>query len=81
MAWIKIIDEEAARGPLSRIYADAINRAGKVFNILKIQSQSPATLQASMDLYIQTMKAQSPLSRVLREAIATVVSKANNCFY
>lgn len=81
MAWIEVFGEDKADGLLARIYADARKRAGKVFNILKIQSQSPATLQASMGLYLATTVAASPLPRALREMIATVVSRENDCHY
>ena len=81
MAWIKVIGEGEATGLLKKIYADAVARAGRVFNILKIQSQSPPTLRAGMGLYIATMHAESPVSRAMREMIATVVSRANHCHY
>ncbi len=81
MAWVRQIAEEDATGLLQKIYADAKKRAGRVFNILKVQSLNPPTLRASMGLYMQTMHAESPVSRVLREMIATVVSKTNECHY
>ena len=59
----------------------AVARAGKVFNILKIQSLNPQTLRASMDLYLATMKGPSGLSRAEREMLGTIVSWANHCFY
>jgi uncharacterized peroxidase-related enzyme len=81
MAWIKTIEPEEARGELKAAYDKAVRRAGKVFNILKVQSLSPRTLQASMELYLATMYAPSGLSRAERELLATVVSWANQCFY
>ena len=81
MAWVRQIPEEDATGLLEKIYADAKKRAGRVFNILKVQSVNPPTLRASMGLYMQTMHAESPVSRALREMIATVVSKINECHY
>ena len=81
MAWVRQIPEEDATGLLQKVYADAKKRAGRVFNILKVQSLNPPTLRASMGLYIQTMHAESPVSRALREMIATVVSKTNECHY
>lgn len=81
MAWIEQVDDQHATGLLEKIYADAKKRAGRVFNILKVQSLNPATLRASMGLYMQTTRAESPVSRALREMIATVVSKANECHY
>ena len=81
MAWVQQVSEEDATGLLEKIYADAKKRAGRVFNILKVQSLNPPTLRASMGLYMQTTQAESPVSRALREMIATVVSKTNECHY
>ncbi len=81
MAWIAQTEADDATGLLEKIYADAKKRAGRVFNILKLQSLNPPTLRASMGLYMQTTQAESPVSRALREMIATVVSKINECHY
>jgi len=81
MAWIELVDESDARGLLARIYEAAIKRAGKVFQILKVQSNNPRSLKASMDLYAATMFGASPLSRAQREMLAVVVSRANECHY
>ncbi len=81
MAWIEQTDVSDATGLLEKIYADAKKRAGRVFNIIKVQSLNPPTLRASMGLYMQTTQAESPVSRALREMIATVVSKTNECHY
>lgn len=81
MAWIKTIEPEEATGELKAEYTKAIRRAGKVFNILKVQSLNPAALEASMGMYLTTMHGPSGLSRADREMLATVVSWANHCFY
>ena len=81
MSWIKTIQPGEATGELKTEYEQAIKRAGKVFNILKVQSLSPQTLRASMQLYLATMYGRSGLSRAEREMLATVVSWANHCFY
>ncbi len=81
MAWIKTVEPEEAEGILKQEYSRAVERAGRVFNILKVQSLNPETLHASMDLYLATMHAPSGLSRAERELLAVVVSWANNCFY
>ena len=41
MAWIKMIEAGDAAGDLKAEYDRAIGRAGKVFNILKVQSLNP----------------------------------------
>jgi alkylhydroperoxidase family enzyme len=81
MAYIPIIDPDEATGLLKREYEAALRRAGRIFNIVKVMSQNPKTLQASMRFYLQIMHADSPLSRAQREMLATVVASANNCFY
>jgi uncharacterized peroxidase-related enzyme len=81
MAWIEMIGPERATGKLKDEYDRAIRRAGKVFNILKIQSLNAETLRASIGLYLATMYGPSGLSRAEREMLGTVVSWANHCFY
>jgi len=81
MAWIKVVEPPEATGELKQEYDAAQERAGKVFNILKVQSLNPAALTASMQMYRTTMFGPSGLSRAEREMLATVVSWANRCFY
>lgn len=81
MAWIKTIEPADATGELQREYEKAVRRAGKVFNILKLQSLNVRTLRGSMELYLATMHAHSGLTRAERELLATVVSWANHCLY
>ncbi len=81
MAWIKMVEPEEATGALKREYDQAIRRAGRVYNIIKVQSLSPATLRASTGLYSAALHGPSGLSRTEREMLATVVSSANRCFY
>ncbi len=82
MAWIKTIAPHAASGLLERIYRIAVDRAGKVWNVLRIQSLRPEVLDASTELYLEVMtSARSPLPRAHREMIATAVSSANACEY
>ena len=82
MAWIQTVDQGEAEGLLARLYAAAIKRAGKIFNILRIQSLRPKVVRASTQLYLEVMhSAESGLSRAQREMIATVVSRCNRCFY
>lgn len=81
MAWIDTIAEEDADGLLKDIYAQARRRAGRIFNILKVQSLNPAVLRSSIAFYVDLMRGPSPLSRAQREMIATVVSSINECHY
>jgi len=81
MAFIKPIKQENAEGQLARIYDSTLNRAGRVYNIIKIQSLNPPALQGMMQLYMAAMHGESPLSRGQREMMALVVSRANDCHY
>jgi uncharacterized peroxidase-related enzyme len=81
MAWIETIKPEEASGELRAEYQRAVARAGKVFNILRVQGLNAAVLRASTDLYLAAMHGPSGLTRAEREMLATVVSWANHCFY
>ena len=81
MAHIHTVPPAEAEGRLAKIYDDAVQRAGRVFQILRVQSLNPSVLAASMQLYGAVMFGPSPLSRVEREALATTVSRTNDCFY
>jgi len=81
MAYIGIIEQDEATGNLKAEYDQAERRAGRVYNILKTMSRSPAALKASMELYKATMFGPSELSRAQREMLAVVVSAANHCHY
>lgn len=81
MAWIRTVDPRDATGMLRQLYEEAIRRAGRIWNIVRLMSLKPETLKASIDLYVQLMHRPSPLSRATREMLAVVVSKANHCHY
>jgi alkylhydroperoxidase family enzyme len=82
MAWIPTVKPEEATGLLKRQYDAAMKRAGKVYQILEIQSLRPNLLRASTQLYLEAMHcSDSKLSRRQREMIATTVSQVNDCFY
>ena len=82
MAWIRTIAPGEATGLLRRLYDEAISRAGKVFNVLSIQSPRPEVLEIGVKLYEELMfSPRSPLSRAQREMIAVAVSRANQCHY
>lgn len=82
MAWIRTIALGEATGLLRRLYDEAVARAGKVFNVLSIQSLRPEVLEIGVKLYEELMfSPRSPLSRAQREMIAVAVSRANQCHY
>lgn len=81
MPYIRLIDESEAEGLLAEEYDAAIERAGKVFNILKAMSLRPAVLRASIALYREIMFGESGLSRQERELLATIASAEQDCYY
>jgi len=78
--YLRLIDE-SADGILKEEYDAAVERAGKVFNILKAMSLNPRVLRASIELYKEIMFGESRLSRRERELLATVTSAEQNCHY
>ena len=81
MAYLRLIEVDEATGELRVEYDAAIERAGKVFNIVKAMSLRPQVLSRSIELYREVMFGPSPLSRQERELLAVVVSSANDCHY
>jgi uncharacterized peroxidase-related enzyme len=81
MAYLRLVEEDEASGLLKEEYDAGIARAGKVFNIVKAMSLRPEVLRRSMQLYREAMFGQSGLSRIERELLAVVVSRANDCHY
>ena len=81
MPYIRTIPPAEADGLLKREYDKAQRRAGRVYNVLSIQSLNSRVMSASVGLYQALMLAPSALSRELREMLATVVSRELDCFY
>jgi alkylhydroperoxidase family enzyme len=77
-AWIETVAEAEAKGELANLY----RRFGApVAHILRASSLNPPVLHAHYELYRAIMYGPSPLTRVQREMIATVVSLLNQCHY
>ncbi len=81
MPWIEQVPVAEATGFLRRQFARALERAGRVWNIVHVMSVNPRALDSSMRLYGTLMMGESPLSRVQREMLATVVSAEIGCHY
>ena len=82
MAWIQTVDETDATGIVKEEYDAALARAGELYNIVRLFSVRPKSMRAFVALYKVVMHDEnSPLSRMQREMIATVVSKVNGCHY
>ena len=72
---------DEATGVTRKEYEAATRRAGRIWNIVSIQSQLPEVMRDSMRLYSSIMFGDSPLSRAQREMIAVVTSRVNECHY
>lgn len=81
MTWIRTTSADEATGRLRKIYDAAIERAGRVFGIVRAMSPSPPVLDASLALYQRVMFATKGLKRYQREMLAVVTSSANDCHY
>jgi uncharacterized peroxidase-related enzyme len=81
MAWIRTLSLDQATGLLRKQYDEAIARAGRIWNIVRVMSLDARALRASMGLYTALMHGESELSRRQREMLAVVVSAANGCLY
>ena len=81
MPHIHVLDYDETTGVARREYDAAMRRAGRIWNIVSIQSQLPEVMRDSMRLYQSIMFGDSPLSRAQREMIAVVTSSANECHY
>jgi alkylhydroperoxidase family enzyme len=82
MAWIRTLSDAEAEGHAAKLFDEARRRSGRVAGIVRLMSPEPATLDASMRLYVATTTSpRSPLPRWFRELIAVEVSRANDCSY
>ena len=81
MSWIDEVEVGDADGKLEAMYAELLEKRGKISNILKVHSLNPTEMGDHLNLYMTIMFGKSGLSRAEREAIAVVVSANNDCAY
>ncbi len=81
MPWIEQIPVEKATGLLKKELEAAVERAGRVWHIVHVMSLNPRALRDSMRFYTAIMLKDSPLTRVQREMLATVVARELECHY
>jgi uncharacterized peroxidase-related enzyme len=81
MAWIDTIAPDIADDELAEIYDDIADARGGVANILQAHSLNPDALRDHVALYETLLFGRSNLRRAEREALAVVVSAANDCTY
>lgn len=58
-----------------------MRRAGRVWRIVHVMSQNPEAMRDSMAFYGTVLHGESPLTRMQRELLATVVSAEVGCHY
>ena len=81
MPWIKRVPVHEVTGLLKAEFDKALRRAGRVWGIVHIMSVNPPVMRDSITFYATLMVGESPLSRVQRELLATVVSAELCCVY
>lgn len=81
MPHVHVTPYDEAVGVAKDEYDAALRRAGRIWNIVSIQSQLPDVMRDSMRLYGSIMFGPSPLTRAQREMIAVVTSSFNDCHY
>jgi alkylhydroperoxidase family enzyme len=81
MPHIDLVLPDDAEGTLAGEYDAALRRAGRIWNIVAIQSRTPEALRASMQMYVTLMYGPGPLDRSVREMLAVVTSQTNDCHY
>lgn len=81
MPHVHVVSYDDSTGVVREEYDAAIARAGRIWNIVSIQSMQPEVLRDSMRIYRSIMHGPSPLSRAQREMLAVITSQANDCHY
>lgn len=81
MPHVHVVPYDESSGVVREEYDAAVARAGRIWNIVSIQSQLPEVMRDSMRIYRTIMYGKSKLSRAQREMMAVVTSQANECHY
>ncbi|HEY6635028.1 MAG TPA: carboxymuconolactone decarboxylase family protein [Acidimicrobiia bacterium] len=81
MPHVHVLTYDETSGVARQEYDSAMRRAGRIWNIVSIQSQLPEVMRDSMKIYQSIMYGPSPLTRAQREMMAVVTSQANDCHY
>ena len=78
---IPLPDQEELDEDIAKYFAVCQEKLGLVPYVLRAYTGNQAKLRNFMALYNELMLAESGLSKLEREMIAVVVSRANNCHY
>ena len=63
MSWFKEIKARNAKVIFEKEYNAALNRSGRIWNIVKCTGIHPVAMKSSMELYKCLMFAPSPMNR------------------
>lgn len=80
IAAIETVLPTEAEGELADLYR-RLGRGREPAHVYQVHSLHPSSLGAHVQLYRTIMFGPSPLTRLQRELVATVVSAANGCHY
>lgn len=81
-AWIRMISDEEADGPLRQLLDEARTPHGTVDNVMRVHSLRPATMQGHVTLYRAALHNDSnTLPTWLQETLSSYVSILNDCAY
>lgn len=80
MSYLKLPTEEQLEHRSARLVREAVERWGYAPNIVRAYALAPEVLAAE-DTWSHGVMKKGFLPRMLKEAIATVVSRANQCRY
>ncbi len=78
---ISIIEENQAEGMIGQVYGMMKSQMGAVPNVVKIFSIWPELFEAHMKIFQTIMVAETKLPRSVKEMIAALTSKINQCGY
>ena len=81
MARIETVEHDQATGSLKKFYDESVQRAGRIYGIVKLHSLRPNLMRQFIQFYATLMLGPGDLPRWQREALAVVTSKTNECHY
>lgn len=81
MSRIPVVEENQAEGMIREVYEGMKSQMGMVPNVVKVLSTWPELFEANMKMFQTIMVSESTLSRAVKEMIAALTSKLNQCNY
>jgi len=81
MSRIPVVEENQAEGMIREVYEGMKSQMGVVPNVVKIMSGWPELFEANMKMFQTVMISESALPRPVKEMIAALTSKLNQCSY